>query len=539
MNQFNALTSQVPDGWQYDEKRGARRRSRIKAGDLRPLIEKAAKGQLRFNQLTMLMELSGRPIEEADLALFYVALEEHGYSIGKEPTIDAMLSEARRHRFHPVTDYLDSIETNDRIAPVDLDSALGQILGISDPLHLGMVRKTLIAAVARAHQPGCKVDTVLTLHSPEQGLKKSSFFEQLASPMLYSSSTAVGKDQILLIHRAWILELAELDSITSTRDAGQLKNIISTATDLLRVPYGRNIEPKARQGILVATSNRADFLRDATGSRRFWTVPITRPIDLESLCQQRDQIWKGAILAYRKGEPWWFNRTTEALVQIRNQDFELEHPFAPLLRDWTTRNPTPFTTTAAIVGSGCRNVGQVQRADAMSASDVLRQLGYEKRHITHNGIRDRWWFPQQLHNLHNLPEEVVQPKPVAAQATEQPEQPEQPISEKSGEIGPEAETEEDTEQVAQVAQVVQSTAAQPVSAEQPLHNLQEVVQPPTRTCADWIDSALAALAEAGAPITEQSVNQWLGTNRAPSISARRIAEVLTDYHRRAESPSLL
>jgi predicted transcriptional regulator len=538
MNKFHALTKKVPEGWRYDEDSGKKYRKRLMAGDLRPLIERAANGRLRFNQLTSLMELSDRPIEEADLSLFYVALEEHGYAIGKQPTVDAMLSEARRHMFHPVVDYLDSIETSDQIAAADLDSALGQILGISEQLHLSMVRKTLIAAVARIHEPGCKVDSVLTLHSPEQGLKKSSFFKELAGAAFYTSSSAAGKDQILLIHSRWMLELAELDAITSSRDAGELKNVISTASDLVRVPYGRNIEPKDRQSILVATSNRADFLRDTTGSRRFWTVPITRTIDIEALCRQRDQIWKAAILAYRNREPWWFDRTTEALVQVTNEAYELEHPFATPLRDWTAKNPGPFRTADAIVGSGCRNSGQVQRADAMAASDVLRKLGYERRQSIHNGIRDRWWFPQQLHNLHNLTEEVVQLKPLAAQATEQPAQPAQPISKKSGEIGTEAETGEVTKQVAQVVEVVQSTAAQPVSAAQPLHNHQRAVHQPTRTNADWIASARVALAEAGAAITEESVTQWLRKRGAPSISSQRIAQVLTDPHR-AKSPSLL
>ena len=39
------------------------------------------------------------------------------------------------------------------------------------------------------------------------------------------------------LHTCWIYKLAELESITNKREAGTLKNLISSVSDLIRPPY--------------------------------------------------------------------------------------------------------------------------------------------------------------------------------------------------------------------------------------------------------------------------------------------------------------
>jgi len=52
------------------------------------------------------------------------------------------------------------------------------LLGVDDPLSATLFRKTLISAVARAMQPGCKVDTILVLKGV-QGTGKSTLWKAL------------------------------------------------------------------------------------------------------------------------------------------------------------------------------------------------------------------------------------------------------------------------------------------------------------------------------------------------------------------------
>ena len=52
----------------------------------------------------------------------------------------------------------------------------------------------------------------------------------------------------MILHRAWLYEQAELDYITTKKKVGQLKNLITTRSDDLRVPFGKGTEKQDRAG---------------------------------------------------------------------------------------------------------------------------------------------------------------------------------------------------------------------------------------------------------------------------------------------------
>ena len=60
-------------------------------------------------------------------------------------------------------------------------------------------------------------------------------------------------------------ELAELDSIVSKKQAGTLKNDISSPKDYIRVPYGSSHDWFPRESVFMAQAKSTDFLRDETG----------------------------------------------------------------------------------------------------------------------------------------------------------------------------------------------------------------------------------------------------------------------------------
>lgn len=330
---IEAVLAAVGEGW-HSSKQGGRQRSALAMGDLSKKLEKLGE-RLAFDQLALRPAVDRVVLPSLDVELLHAALSEQGWVIGKNSATDGLLLAARRHQFHPIRDYLDGVANNPEITPFDLDAVAPQFFRTTDPLHAAMVRKWLIGAVARAMQPGCKMDYCLVAQSDQQGIGKSTFFETLASPEWFCSTIPDDdKDLTLNIHNCWLFELAELEAVTGKRAAGRLKNLMTTARDLVRVPYGAVPERMPRPSAFCATVNRRDFLRDDTGNRRFWVVPINgkTKIDREAVAAARDGIWKAAVLAWRSKETPVLTDEQVERSEAQNLDFREIDPWFETVR---------------------------------------------------------------------------------------------------------------------------------------------------------------------------------------------------------------
>ena len=93
-------------------------------------------------------------------------------------------------------------------------------------------------------------------------------------------------------------------------------------------PYATNIDDHPRQSIVVATVNDDQFLKDATGNRRFWVIDcphnpkIGEVIDIDAVVQHRDAIWKAAVLAYRSGRLPLLSREQQNESDALNGSYE-------------------------------------------------------------------------------------------------------------------------------------------------------------------------------------------------------------------------
>jgi len=164
--------------------------------------------------------------------------------------------------------------------------------------------------------PGCKVDTMLVLIG-KQGIKKSMSLEILAGGFYLATHAQVtDKDFIMSLHRGWIIDLAELSSMTHS-DANHIKGIITNATDHIRPPYGMVSQEMPRHSVMVGTTNVDRFLRDGTGNRRFWPVECG-VIDTDWIVANRPQLLAEARTKYAAGQIWWdMPASTEAEQERR------------------------------------------------------------------------------------------------------------------------------------------------------------------------------------------------------------------------------
>ena len=372
--------------------------TKLEAAELLVLL-RSRTDDIRYNIFTQQIEIKGKVIDGVDR--FYLNLAEMGYKVSKELAIDALVQVANENQYDPVRTYLEHVA--DTVEPTFIDRLASTYLRPTDAVNAEptiydeMMKRTLIGAVARAFNPGYKHDTACVLMG-DQGAYKSSFWQCLGGPFF---SDALGdistKDDVMVLHRSWIMEWAELDHITNRKHAGQVKAFLSQAVDLLRVPYGKAVESFPRRGIIVGTTNKTTgFLVDETGNRRFWVIPTTKTqrdqIDTASLLLERDAIWSAAVYAYRNGETNRLPLNMETIVSEENNTYIIDSPWRNAIEEHLqSRRSTDLITTEAILLNAIKKPLERQsRADQMQVASILRDLGFVKRREAKG--RRRWHY---------------------------------------------------------------------------------------------------------------------------------------------------
>ena len=400
-----ALIDQWGSGWALTDE-GKKVRTSLCTGDALTCLESTLPDRfLRFNTVTRLVETGGHPIPEPEMERLYGKAQQAGWKIQKASCIDAVYALACTNRFDPIQDYLNVVAIDPSIEPADIDKLSSTYLGTTEPLFDRYLKVGLIGAVKRRFEPGCKFDTVVTLDG-DGGIYKSEFWIVLASPDWHCSSDAEQeKDFLLILHGAWIYEQAELDYIAGKKAVGQLKNLITTRCDALRVPFGKGTEKQDRAGIMVGTVN-GPFLRgDAALRRRFLVIRCPQSfdagerIDIDKVRRDRDRIWKAAVLAYRAGEPCFLDADTAAAASRLNLEFaEDEHPWADAIAEWLDQpinRAGPHHTNDILRGAGIIPIDRSpDRAQQMELPKAMEQIGgWIKDHQPkrHGSKKARFW----------------------------------------------------------------------------------------------------------------------------------------------------
>ncbi|PSB52031.1 hypothetical protein C7B67_08455, partial [filamentous cyanobacterium Phorm 6] len=397
------------------------------------------RNRIRLNKLSKRIEIDNQPVS-IDRAKIQLAVR-HGILVKscKEDVLDIITELAEQNQYSPIEHYLETLPI-----PTDtsiLNNLAERYFGVSSAIYQIFVRKMLIGAVARALSPGCKLDTALILQG-KQGFKKSTFFKVLAGDYFDDSLGAVSdKDERLKLHRAWFVEWSELESIFKRRDISNTKAFLSSAIDAVRPPYCRDTQDFPRASIIVATTNKDEFLSDETGNRRFWIIPVQKRIDIKLLAKERDAIWAAAVAAYKAGETWWLEYDEELTAETIAQEFQTTDPWLEPIVTYTEHRD--WVLLGDLLNHLQVDLNRQERAHQMRVTGILKVLGWSKNYRTIGGKRCRVWekqtpeLPPELENTTSFSEvcsEVVQaetfiPSGVENQ-TQQVNQLEQPLTPK-------------------------------------------------------------------------------------------------------------
>lgn len=339
---------------------------------------------LRLNKLGGNIEKAGQPQDEeakflGDTARWIARYYEVDAPIQTLQT--AIQAAAQARAYHPVQEYLTGLEWDgqERIAHV-----LPEILGVaSTPLYQAYIRRFLIGAVARAMRPGVKFDTAL-IFVGLQGAFKSTFFKTLfGSSWFGDSPIPIGdKDAFIQLRTVWCYESAEMEDL-SRKTAEAIKQFLSGSTDVYRAPYDREAHHHPRHSVMVGTTNKAEFLTDDTGHRRFWpiTIPDKAEINIALTASWRDQIWAEALTAFRADEPFWLSREDNATLE-RDADiaqYQETEPWAVTVENVLRGNFGPLQTADVMLlmklPLSDQHVGNQRKV-----AGILRKLGWEQHY---------------------------------------------------------------------------------------------------------------------------------------------------------------
>jgi predicted P-loop ATPase len=367
--------------------------------ETREIIEQNYADRLSFNEATQDIYLDGSLYE---LSRFReIVYTELGKVLAHDKYIDELVYiYATKHPFHIIRDYLDSCKM--QYPNVDYHEVFKQlneeVLHIDpDSLEALYLPKTLTAMVKRIYEPGCQHDTVLVIQGG-QGFYKTSFFRELAGQDNFTSVTFhnFNTDEKMVCHSKWIIELGEVEGTLQPSKLANLKAFITTQIDSFRKPYARQPVDISRRFVLVGTTNQEKFLRDATGNRRFWVIPINQKIDIEWVKQNRDEIWAAAIQAYLDGYCTYLNETEQQLSDsINAQKYFEEDVWTEPVTSWVMGQTEQFTLSDVMEQALDKSPGTWKPYERKRVKAILNSLGLETPEKTtrYKGKGGKWYQP--------------------------------------------------------------------------------------------------------------------------------------------------
>lgn len=258
-----------------------------------------------------------RPLSDSDDAEVRLYLEQVYGITGRGQMQDGLTVVLRGNSYHPVRNYLDALKWD---GVERLDTLYIDLFGADDTEYMrAITRKAHVAAVARIYDAGCKFDQVTVLVG-DQGVGKSTSIARMGGKWFSDSvTTLTGKEALEAIQGSWLIELGELSSLKKA-EVDVVKHFVAKTEDRFRVAYGKRVEHFPRRCVFFGTTNEEDFLRDATGNRRFWVVNILGRTGLVDVWDYLDketvgQLWAEAKERYEAGEPLYLDSRLEAVAR--------------------------------------------------------------------------------------------------------------------------------------------------------------------------------------------------------------------------------
>lgn len=227
---------------------------------------------------------------------------------------------AQDNAFHPVVEYLEGLEW-DGVSRIET-----YLPGAADAYTRRVARLVAVQAVARALDPGVKVDNCLIL-TGRQGLGKSWFVETMARGWTCTLGPIEGgglRDTVMAMTRSWVT-VADEGFAMKKADAEALKQFVTLTHDVIRLPYAREHVKLPRRQVIWGTTNDAVFLRAQEGNRRFLIVEVAEKLDFGKYSDEYvNQVWAEAVHIWKTSKAQYGLKDNPELFLSASEEAEAE-----------------------------------------------------------------------------------------------------------------------------------------------------------------------------------------------------------------------
>lgn len=250
---------------------------------------------------------------------------ENRYNFNRTDKImDALTIVANNNRFNPVVEELNNIYIS--YTPEEYTGAIRKLLveymGANDTdYHYEIMKTFMLGAICRVFHPGCKFDYTIILYG-DQGAGKSEFVRHLAMcPEWFNDNfnTFDGDKASEKLAGMWMVELAELKALKSSKDAESIKAFLTSRYDTYRAPYERRTQQRPRMCVFAGTTNNMNVFADKTGNRRFWPIVCHKKDKKKDVFGDPEAVDRDFKLAWAEAMSLYHAAKEKPLLRLSNE----------------------------------------------------------------------------------------------------------------------------------------------------------------------------------------------------------------------------
>jgi len=338
-------------------------------------------GRLRFNALTCRVELDEQGITDIDRHRIS-SWASHKFNISGGAKIirdQAINVVAYETVYDPIRDYLNALPEWDGVER--LSSFFFTYFGVEVNVYTQWCGPMLFAhMIARGLNPGCPGRYVTVLEGP-QYIGKSLAVRALGDPWVTELGTSMdSRDSHIQLKGSWVVELGELNSMRKSNSEA-INSFISATHDEYVPKYSNDPISFERRCTFIGTTNRADYLKDPTGSTRWFPLKV-RKADFKAIERDRDILFAEAMAWYQTHQSdWWIIPSdVEEILETEREKRREVNPYEETIATWI-KNTAKQEVTWPMIADECLGIPVAQMKDKtiqMTVTDALKALGWER-----------------------------------------------------------------------------------------------------------------------------------------------------------------